>query len=169
MTDSESSHHSCLLPYGLPSDSISLCYPTSLPSLIVWISLRCVSQGNIPQVSFNYLSFSIHGPGIHHHFCHCSLVEWWGFSSTIFASQMELPSLVRKEWGKWKICLDRQDKRRFGWWMTMRLTWYGIWKVLNRSQQGFPVPIERNAFLIKCGSRAWHPLYCFSLHDINYQ
>lgn len=37
--------------------------------------LRCVGQGNISEVAFNYLQFNIHGSGIHHRYAHRSLAE----------------------------------------------------------------------------------------------
>lgn len=63
MTDWGSSHHSRLPPYGLHSDSILLrpSLPLKPNGQRPATFLRCGGWGNIPQVPFNYPSFSIHG------------------------------------------------------------------------------------------------------------
>lgn len=104
VTDWGSSHHSRLPPYGLHSDSISLSpsLPLKPNGQRLASFLRCACWGTIPQVSFNYPSFSIHGPRIHHPFSHCSLDEWYRFSlnNICFSNGVESTLLVREEMRK---------------------------------------------------------------------
>lgn len=133
MTDWGSSHHSRLPPYGLHSDSISLgpSLPLKPNGQRPASFLRCACWSNIPQVSFNYPSFSIHGPRIHHRFSHCSLDEWYRFS---VPNGVESTLLVRGEMRKMRDLPGWAWQQGSGWWMTIELTWYGVWQVLNGSR-----------------------------------